>query len=206
MWLRDVVNWEMMCSEPPRAHDSKTFERSIPMHGGTLGCKKQKSYGELMSQYYDYVLQSTTPSYNVTTTFMFLPPIIGQFDHDLPIFQFFHQMLRLPLQVTLQQHQILHLPQKVTLQHQQNVKKHEFWETSSKLTTQHLSYYSTLSYLSASLLSATLLSATLLSATLLSATLLALAATLLSATLTPSYFIAWFSKSSLIGSFPTKLP
>ena len=60
MWLCDVVNWEMMCCGPRRAHDSKALERSISKHGETMGCKTPEDYKELMSQYYDFVLQRFT--------------------------------------------------------------------------------------------------------------------------------------------------
>ena len=43
MWLCDVLDWQMTCCELRRAHDRKTLERSIPMRGETLGCKKQKT-------------------------------------------------------------------------------------------------------------------------------------------------------------------
>ena len=56
MRLCDVMNWEMMCCELRRAHDSKTLETSIPMRGETLGpgdAKRSKTNGELMSHSYD---------------------------------------------------------------------------------------------------------------------------------------------------------
>ena len=64
--LGDDVLWTLR-----REHDSKTLQRSIPLRGETLGCKTHKNFGERMSQYYGSVLQSTTPYYTVTTTFMF---------------------------------------------------------------------------------------------------------------------------------------
>ena len=60
----DVVNWQMMCCDLRTAHDSKTFEMSTPMRGEALPCKTQQDYGEPRSQYYDSVVQSTTPYYH----------------------------------------------------------------------------------------------------------------------------------------------
>ena len=42
MWLCDVANLEMMCCELPRAHDSKTLDKSIPLCRERLGCKTKK--------------------------------------------------------------------------------------------------------------------------------------------------------------------
>ena len=63
-WIVMAVNYG-----EPMAHDSKTFEGSIPMRRETMGCKTQKDYGELMQQYYDSELQSTLTHSNGTTTF-----------------------------------------------------------------------------------------------------------------------------------------
>ena len=67
MWLCDVVNWEMMCCELRRTHDSKTIERPIPMHRETLGCKTQKQTTEGSC----HCLKNIIRYYSVTTTFMF---------------------------------------------------------------------------------------------------------------------------------------
>ena len=76
MWMCDVVNWEMMCCELRRAHDSETIERSIPMCGETLRCKPLWDYRDFISQYYDSVLQVIHMHCNydvhvTTTAFMF---------------------------------------------------------------------------------------------------------------------------------------
>lgn len=39
MWLCDMVNWEMMCCELRRVHDSRALETSVSMHGEISGCK-----------------------------------------------------------------------------------------------------------------------------------------------------------------------
>ena len=63
MRLCDVVNWEMMCCEWRGPCHSKTADTSTPMRSATLGCKTQLDYEEPMPQYYDSILQSTSPYY-----------------------------------------------------------------------------------------------------------------------------------------------
>lgn len=84
MWLCDVANLEMMCCELPRAHDSKTLDKSIPLCRERLGCKTKKKCGGLMSQCYDSVLQTATLCYMVIATFSCLVIVKHETSNKLP--------------------------------------------------------------------------------------------------------------------------